>query len=68
MAEKSLARKICHFKSGDASAGSSLVESCVACHGTDGNSMNTDWPKLAGQNAHLYEQLKYFKSGERIMH
>jgi cytochrome c553 len=54
------------FKSGDASAGSSLVESCVACHGTDGNSMNTDWPKLAGQNEkYLYEQLKYFKSGER---
>ena len=43
-----------------------LVETCVACHGTDGNSMNTDWPKLAGQNEkYLYEQLKYFKSGER---
>ena len=54
------------FKSGDASAGSSLVDSCVACHGTDGNSMNSDWPKLAGQNEkYLYEQLKYFKSGER---
>ena len=54
------------FKSGDSSAGSDLVGSCVACHGTDGNSVNTDWPKLAGQNEkYLYEQLKYFKSGER---
>ena len=39
------------FKSGDAYAGSSLVESCVACHGTDGNSMNTDWPQNACQEA-----------------
>ena len=54
------------FKSGDSSAGSDLVGSCVACHGADGNSVNTDWPKLAGQNEkYLYEQLKYFKSGER---
>ena len=54
------------FKSGDASNGASLVESCVACHGNDGNSLNTDWPKLAGQNEKfLYEQLKYFRSGER---
>ena len=39
-AEKSLSREDMPqgFKSGDASAGSSLVESCVACHGTDGNS------------------------------
>lgn len=54
------------FKSGDASIGSSLVASCAACHGQDGNSINTDWPKLAGQNEkYLYEQLKYFRSGER---
>ena len=54
------------FKSGDSSAGSLLVDSCVACHGADGNSVNTDWPKLAGQNEkYLYEQLKYFKSGDR---
>ena len=43
-----------------------LLRSCVACHGADGNSINTDWPKIAGQNEkYLYEQLKYFKSGER---
>ena len=54
------------FISGDASKGAALVQSCAACHGADGNSINTDWPKIAGQNEkYLYEQLKYFRSGER---
>ena len=54
------------FVSGDASKGSDLVQSCAACHGEDGNSINSDWPKIAGQNEkYLYEQLKYFRSGER---
>ena len=39
----------------------------AACHGADGNSISTDWPKLAGQNQkYLYEQLKYFRDGERM--
>ena len=55
------------FISGDADKGSQLVESCAACHGVDGNSISTDWPKLAGQNQkYLYEQLKYFRDGERM--
>jgi cytochrome c553 len=55
------------FSSGDADKGSQLVESCAACHGADGNSISTDWPKLAGQNQkYLYEQLKYFRDGERM--
>ena len=41
------------FISGDAAKGSSLVASCAACHGSDGNSINTDWPKLAGQNSEV---------------
>ena len=54
------------FKAGDAIKGSSLVASCAACHGSDGNSINTDWPKLAGQNEkYLYDQLKHFKYEER---
>ena len=54
------------FISGDASNGSTLVESCAACHGSDGNSVSSDWPKLAGQNQrYLYEQLQYFRDGER---
>ena len=53
-------------KSGDDSNGSSLVATCAACHGNDGNSINTDWPSLAGQNQkYLYDQLVYFVNGER---
>ena len=35
------------FVLGDPIKGSELVESCAACHGVDGNSMVTDWPKLS---------------------
>ena len=39
---------------------------CAACHGPDGNSVNPDWPNLAGQHSeYLVTQLGYFKSGER---
>ena len=55
------------FISGDASVGAQLVDSCAACHGIDGNSISTDWPKLSGQNQrYLYEQLKYFRDGSRM--
>ena len=55
------------FKSGNSDKGSQLVESCVACHGIDGNSISTDWPNLAGQNQrYLFEQLKYFRDGDRM--
>ena len=54
------------FKIGDAAKGSALVGVCASCHGADGNSISSDWPKLAGQNQrYLYEQLQYFKDGER---
>ena len=54
------------FKQGNADKGSELVATCSACHGSDGNSINSDWPKLAGQNQrYVYEQLQYFKDGER---
>jgi cytochrome c553 len=39
---------------------------CVACHGVDGNSVNPEWPNLAGQNAaYTYEQLQLFKQKKR---
>ena len=41
------------FESGDASKGSNMVASCAACHGADGNSISSDWPKLAGQSLSL---------------
>ena len=39
---------------------------CSACHGPDGNSVNPDWPKLAGQHSeYLVSQLQAFKAGQR---
>jgi cytochrome c553 len=39
---------------------------CATCHGTDGNSPDPQFPKLAGQNvAYLYSQLWAFKRGAR---
>ena len=40
-----------------------VTTNCAACHGTDGNSAVTEYPKLAGQHAeYLYKQLVEFKS------
>lgn len=51
---------------GDPLAGKSKAEQCAACHGADGNSLNPEWPKLAGQHAgYLKKQLYYFEHGER---
>ena len=39
---------------------------CAACHGADGNSINPEWPNLAGQHAsYIEQQLKLFKDGVR---
>ena len=49
---------------GDATAGQQKSATCVACHGTDGNSTNPEWPTLAGQHAeYLTKQLQNFKAG-----
>jgi Cytochrome c553 len=51
---------------GDAEKGKALSGTCVACHGTDGNSVNPIWPTIAGQHPQYIErQLKLFKSGDR---
>lgn len=47
---------------GDAEAGKTKTATCVACHGTDGNSPLDMYPKIAGQHAsYIYKQLKEFK-------
>jgi cytochrome c553 len=52
---------------GDPAAGKEKSASCAACHGADGNSVNPEWPKLAGQHAgYIVKQLTYFKDGERV--
>lgn len=51
---------------GDPEAGKTASASCAACHGADGNSVNPEWPKLAGQHeGYLIQQLLYFADGER---
>ena len=51
---------------GSIEAGQSKSVQCAACHGVDGNSLNPEWPSLAGQNAdYLVRMLKAFKSGDR---
>lgn len=50
----------------DPQAGKAKSQTCAACHGPDGNSVNPMWPKLAGQHAqYTVKQLQAFKSGAR---
>ena len=52
---------------GDAAAGKEKSASCAACHGADGDSVNPEWPKLAGQHeGYIVKQLTYFQDGERV--
>jgi len=51
---------------GSAEAGQAKSTTCVACHGIDGNSVNPEWPNIAGQHAsYILKQLQAFKSGAR---
>ena len=51
---------------GSKEAGQAKAATCSACHGMDGNSLNPEWPNLAGQGeAYLVRQLKAFHSGQR---
>lgn len=52
---------------GSAEAGKAKAVVCGACHGIDGNSVNPEWPILAGQHAgYSYKQLMAFKNGDRM--
>ncbi len=51
---------------GDINAGKEKAAACASCHGEDGNSMVSTFPKLAQQHSsYLVKQLKAFKSGAR---
>lgn len=51
---------------GSVEAGQAKSVPCAACHGPDGNSVNPQWPSLAGQSArYIVQQLQAFKNGER---
>lgn len=53
---------------GSVEAGKQKSVTCSACHGPDGNnSVNPEWPNLAGQHAsYLFAQLQAFKQGTRV--
>ena len=54
------------FATGKAASGEAKAALCMACHGPSGNSVNPEWPRLAGQSAvYIAEQLRLFKSGVR---
>lgn len=51
---------------GNAEAGATKAVVCQACHGANGNSVNPQWPSLAGLGAdYITAQLQNFKSGKR---
>lgn len=54
------------FSAGDPVAGETKAALCTACHGPDGNSVSSEFPKLAGQiPGYIASQLAAYKSGER---
>jgi cytochrome c553 len=54
------------FTTGRAASGEAKAALCAACHGPNGNSVNPEWPRLAGQSAvYISEQLRLFRSGVR---
>src|ERR1700688_4030506 len=51
---------------GNAETGATKAVVCQACHGANGNSVNPEWPSLAGLGAdYIAEQLKNFKESKR---
>jgi cytochrome c553 len=55
-----------HANSGNVEKGKLKSAQCAACHMSDGNSVVSIWPKIAGQHfGYIYKQLKHFKQGEK---
>lgn len=55
------------YAAGDAAKATTIATTvCVACHGADGNSAVSLYPKLAGQHPeYITKQLTNFKAGDR---
>ena len=50
----------------NAKAGQLIATTCAVCHGSDGMSVDTSIPNLAGQHyVYLVQQLNAFKQGSR---
>ena len=58
-----------HESSDDAApakSGAEVAKQCVACHGEDGNSPTSNFPRIAGQHAdYMFHSLKSYKNGDR---
>jgi len=55
------------WSKGSATDGAAKAATCLACHGPNGNSVNGEWPNLAGQNAAYVErQLHLLHDGKRV--
>jgi cytochrome c553 len=53
---------------GSAEAGQAKTALCAGCHGADGNSAVSSFPKLAGQGEkYLLKQMRDVKSGARVI-
>ncbi|MGO8854328.1 MAG: c-type cytochrome [Steroidobacteraceae bacterium] len=51
---------------GNPETGATKAVVCQACHGANGNSVNPEWPSLAGLGAdYIAQQLQNFKGGKR---
>jgi len=51
---------------GSVETGATKAVVCQACHGANGNSVNPEWPSLAGLGAdYIAAQLQNFKEGKR---
>jgi cytochrome c553 len=54
------------FAGGNATNGSAKAAACVACHGKDGNAVDPQYPRLAGQyNEYIQQALHEYKDGRR---
>jgi cytochrome c553 len=54
------------FTDGKVADGATKAAVCGACHGPNGNSVNPEWPRLAGQSAvYIAAQLRLFRAGVR---
>jgi cytochrome c553 len=52
--------------SGSIENGKQKAATCCACHGTDGNAVDPQYPRLAGQyNMYLQQVLHEYKDGQR---
>lgn len=51
---------------GNPEAGKAKAQVCFGCHGTDGNGVSPDFPKIAGQYPdYLAQALSAYKAGTR---